>query len=337
MYGSRRQDRNGGRRRRDRGLGNISQGAGGFGLLNGYGQQMGGYGMPPQYDDGYDRGPSPRSQRDDYMHRGDPYAQSYDDQYCSTPQPPRRQQGGFRPLALPQITYGDGKPFLRGYSDELERYGISEAEFIPLLDKLNKAIIPNPENQIFQKAANIAGYFVPGAESIGIIAGQIGVGVAAAVGNSATLGKTLSKANLQLFIPKGLEICIGKGSNVDQESGYSASRQFTGEIDPLTRLEQYGDYLMPLSVVHEQQQNIGRQDPIAMIGRGMSAKDAQQKMQRAGREQQRGKRTKKGDSLEGSLQWLIVRKAQPDSVKAWQESLRQSEAALAKEQAEGRR
>ncbi|KAJ5938692.1 hypothetical protein N7466_001826 [Penicillium verhagenii] len=70
------------------------------------------------------------------------------------------RDAGFRPIALPQISYGDGQPFLRGYSNELSRYGISEAEFIRLVDAINVAIIPSPENQIFQKGANIAGWFV---------------------------------------------------------------------------------------------------------------------------------------------------------------------------------
>lgn len=70
------------------------------------------------------------------------------------------RSSGFRPLALPQVEYGDGKPFLRGYGDELRRYGIEERDFINILDTVNKAVIPNPENQIFQKAANIAGWFV---------------------------------------------------------------------------------------------------------------------------------------------------------------------------------
>jgi hypothetical protein len=70
------------------------------------------------------------------------------------------RNGGFRPLALPQITYGDGQPFLRGYSSELVQYGISPDEFIQVLDAINIAIIPSPENQIFQKGANIAGWFL---------------------------------------------------------------------------------------------------------------------------------------------------------------------------------
>lgn len=71
-----------------------------------------------------------------------------------------RQNQGFRPFAVPQVAGGDGQPFLRAYSDELRQYGIEEAQFIQVVDAINKAIIPNPENMIFQKAANIAGWFV---------------------------------------------------------------------------------------------------------------------------------------------------------------------------------
>ena len=70
------------------------------------------------------------------------------------------RNGGFRPLALPQMAYGDGQPFLRGYSNEFVKYGISPEEFIQVLDAINVAVIPSPENQIFQKGANIAGWFL---------------------------------------------------------------------------------------------------------------------------------------------------------------------------------
>lgn len=66
----------------------------------------------------------------------------------------------FRPLALPQTAYGDGQPFLRGYSWELSRYNITMEDFMQVLDSINIAIIPSPENQIFQKGANIAGWFL---------------------------------------------------------------------------------------------------------------------------------------------------------------------------------
>ena len=60
-----------------------------------------------------------------------------------------------RPLVLPQITYGDGQHFLRAYSDNVAQYGIYKADSIALIDAAN--VLPNPENQIFQKSANTAG------------------------------------------------------------------------------------------------------------------------------------------------------------------------------------
>lgn len=98
---------------------------------------------------------------------------------------------------------------------------------------------------------------------------------------------------------------IGKAQNVDEEAGYTPSlRGFQGDTDPEIRLDQYGEYLMPISVVYPEQQKIGRQDPIAMWVKHTSARDAQKSMQRASKERDRGRRTKKGDSLEGDLQWV---------------------------------
>jgi hypothetical protein len=70
------------------------------------------------------------------------------------------RETSFRPLVLPQVAFGDGQPFLRGYSQELGRHRITMAEFIQALDMINIATIPSPENQIFQKGANIAGFFL---------------------------------------------------------------------------------------------------------------------------------------------------------------------------------
>ena len=92
-----------------------------------------------------------------FDHRDRYQGQSYD---MSRGDMGSTRDASFRPLALPQIAYGDGQPFLRGYTRELGQYGISEHEFIGLLDAINVAIIPNPENQIFQKGANIAGWFL---------------------------------------------------------------------------------------------------------------------------------------------------------------------------------
>ena len=46
----------------------------------------------------------------------------------------------------------------------------------------------------------------PGAASIGLAVGQVGVGIGSAVGHSSMLSRALSKANIRLFVPNGLEI-----------------------------------------------------------------------------------------------------------------------------------
>lgn len=101
---------------------------------------------------------------DDYQQSRQQTRQGYNNDYNDYQQdlgyPQGGGRGGFRPLALPQISYGDGQPFLRGYSRELQRYNISFRDFMQILDAINVAIIPNPENQIFQKGANIAGWFL---------------------------------------------------------------------------------------------------------------------------------------------------------------------------------
>lgn len=121
---------------------------------------------PPPYEQqqpyygGHDQYP-PQSRRGD-VYQEQYYAAPLDRGYSNSRQNSRDSRGssGFRPFALPQTTYGDGSPFLRGYSHELDRYGITEQQFIRVVDAVNVAIIPNPEAQLFQKGANIAGWFL---------------------------------------------------------------------------------------------------------------------------------------------------------------------------------
>lgn len=88
-------------------------------------------------------------------------SQSTRNNIASSPVPrATASNNSFQPLGLPQIAHGDGQPFVRGWNHQLAYYGISEAEFIGIVDAINVAIIPNPENQIFQKGANIAGWFL---------------------------------------------------------------------------------------------------------------------------------------------------------------------------------
>ncbi|KAF2164553.1 hypothetical protein M409DRAFT_24953 [Zasmidium cellare ATCC 36951] len=297
------------------------------------------YGTQLNVPNSYDQFPYPSRYSDSsrQMYDQRPSQAYYQDRerpnYNSSPlqQSRSRQNQGFRPFAVPQVAGGDGQPFLRAYSDELRQYGIEEGQFIQVVDAINKAIIPNPENMIFQKAANIAGWFVPGAGGIALMAGQIGVGAGAAFGHASLVAKTLSRSNLDLFIPAGLEICIGKSDNVDQEArvyGRSSSQQYSS--DPESRIAAYGNRLAPLSSVHPPLANTGRSDPIAMLANGMSKRSAAKKAEDAAKDRAEGK-LKKKDDPDAKLQWLIVRRASPQSTQKWQQMLQQSEASLDEE------
>jgi hypothetical protein len=73
---------------------------------------------------------------------------------------PTYQNSDFRPLILPQVAFGAGEHFLRGYSSEISRYGVPRDQLLRVIDEINIARTPNPEAQLFQKGANIAGWFL---------------------------------------------------------------------------------------------------------------------------------------------------------------------------------
>ncbi|RKL17311.1 hypothetical protein BFJ68_g4815 [Fusarium oxysporum] len=200
---------------------------------------------------------------------------------------PSFQNTDFRPLILPQIAFGAGEPFLRGYSSEISRYGISRDQFLRVVDEINVARTPNPEAQLFQKGANIAGWFVPGAASIGLIAGQVGVGVATAFGHASILSKALSNANMELFTSNGLEIWL----NV-----YGPRVAFVNEILP-------------------DRPDMGRQDPLAMAGRALNKRSNKRKAQDAQEKLDKGERKDKGTrrlfKSYDDIEWLVVKLALP--------------------------
>ncbi|KAF2166623.1 hypothetical protein M409DRAFT_23257 [Zasmidium cellare ATCC 36951] len=257
--------------------------------------------------------PMPRSEQDFYNH----------------------EASRFRPVALPQTDYGDAKPFLRGYSDELRIYGISERVFIDIVDTINIALVPNPEAQIFQKAADVAGNFLPGVAAIGLAVGQVGVGIGTELGHASTVAKALSKANLELFVPNGLEICIGDTKDLEAELGMSLSSHQTayGIPSPEERLAACGSLVAPLSHVLLSLEHVGRSDVIAQLGSGIGNRDEQRKNGRAQRQMARGRPRRKGDALEKNIQCLIVRQATPESLAHWQKALQQSNMALEHETA----
>ncbi|KAG5757786.1 hypothetical protein H9Q72_014071 [Fusarium xylarioides] len=229
------------------------------------------------------------------------------------------QNSDFRPLILPQIAFGAGEPFLQGYSSEISRYGISRNQLLRVVDEINVARTPNPEVQLFQMGAGIAGWFVPGVASIGLLAGQAGVGVATAFGHASIVSKALSKANMELFAPNGLEICIIKTQDLDTELGIYSNgvRDVPYNTPPAERLSIYGTRIAIVNEILPDGSDMGRKDPLAKAGRALNkrsnkrkAQDAQEKLDREERKD-KGKRRlfKSYDDIE----WLVVKLAPPMS------------------------
>jgi hypothetical protein len=121
------------------------------------------------------------------------------------------------PVALPQTGYGQGVPFLRAYSDQLEDAGIPQRVFVEFLDALNVTVVPNPETQIANKAAGLAGWFVyvllltrannrPGVGGIALGLVQVGAQVGGAMHLKQATASCLQSANKSIFAPVGLEV-----------------------------------------------------------------------------------------------------------------------------------
>ncbi|KAF5589726.1 hypothetical protein FPCIR_6704 [Fusarium pseudocircinatum] len=225
----------------------------------------------------------------------------------------------FRPLILPQIAFGEGEPFLRGYSSEMNRYGISRDQFLRVVDEINVARTPNPEAKLFQMGAGIAGWFVPGVASIGLLAGQAGVSVATAFGHASIVSKALSKANMELFSPNGLEICIITTEDLDTELGISSHgiRDMPYNTPPVDRLSTYRPRIAFVNEILPDRSDMGRQDPLAKVGRALNKRSNKRKVQDAQERVDKGEKKDKGKrrlfKSYDDIEWLVVKVAHPTS------------------------
>lgn len=131
------------------------------------------------------------------------------------------------PVALPQTGFGQGVPFMRAYSDQLEDAGIPRRIFVEFLDTLNATVVPNPETQIANKAAGLAGWFVydlgrryaddrPGAGGIALGLVQVGAQVGGAIQLKRATATCLQQANQTIFRPVGLQaLWVARQLNAD--------------------------------------------------------------------------------------------------------------------------
>lgn len=171
---------------------------------------------PPTIDT-YNSG---RSSGDPPAHLNYPTFQASLPGYDQEDQGTRGEEGWYGlsvPVALPQAGFGQGIPFIRAYSDQLEDAGIPQRVFVEFLDALNVTVVPNPETQIANKAAGLAGWFVyvlpsccandsPGAGGIALGLVQVGAQVGGAMHLKQATASCLQTANRTIFAPAGLEV-----------------------------------------------------------------------------------------------------------------------------------
>jgi hypothetical protein len=92
---------------------------------------------------------------------------------------------------------------------------------------------------------------------------------------------------------------------VDAEVGIppGAARPNSIDVSPEERQACYGDLISPLSQVLPPLQQSGRNDPIALLGRGISSRSDQKKFEKAQKKMQSGK-SKNIDALEKGIKWV---------------------------------
>jgi hypothetical protein len=111
-----------------------------------------------------------------------------------------------KPIAIPAVNKKFAAPFLRAYPPVLAHHGISEADFLPLLDKLNQVIAASPPLQVLGLAAGVVG-FVPLATAQIVSASVQAASTFATVALSK--GRTelyLRELNRDVFEPRGLKV-----------------------------------------------------------------------------------------------------------------------------------
>lgn len=152
------------------------------------------------------------------------------------------------------------------------------------------------------------------------------MGLGTAFGHAGIVARTLSKANLEMFLPRGLEIwfvyhgvsdinllttvinsSVMTTQCLNSTFGVSSSRALPSQpmagAPPEARLAAYRGILAPVSMVLPPAARGGRNDPIAMLGRGMASRDAQKKVQKAAEDAQEGKLSAK-DGAAVEVKWV---------------------------------
>jgi hypothetical protein len=122
-------------------------------------------------------------------------------------------------IAIPATAHKVGSPIMRAWPPVLERTGLSKADFIDFIDRLNRATVDSPPIQVLGLVGNVVG-MVPLATAQ-IVGGAVNMGAMVA-GAAVRMGHTeilLREANRDLFQPLGLKVKLAKMSAVAKMAG----------------------------------------------------------------------------------------------------------------------
>ncbi|KAF7946607.1 hypothetical protein EAE96_009602 [Botrytis aclada] len=113
-----------------------------------------------------------------------------------------------RPIAVPQIVPGIGKPFARIYAPALSDYNINSQEFVEFIDNLNVVARENPPVQIMDlvgDALDTISYHWAQLTESGV---QIPTHLGSAAVTKSRTDSYMQNANAKLFAPRGLKASI---------------------------------------------------------------------------------------------------------------------------------
>ncbi|RSL56236.1 hypothetical protein CEP54_008957 [Fusarium duplospermum] len=120
-----------------------------------------------------------------------------------------------KPIAIPATSSKLGSPFLRAFPPILEeRYGIPPETFLRFLDDLNRATVASPPVQVLGLAGSVVS-MVP-LQTAQIIGSSVNVAadLATFAVSKSRSELCISKANRELFAPRGLRVELAKLDSV---------------------------------------------------------------------------------------------------------------------------
>ena len=155
------------------------------------------------------------------------------------------------PVIVPQRRPGTKtRGFVRAYSPVLEGSGISQDVFLGFLKNLHKAAQASPIFDVVMIATAIAGAYPDPIVGLGVQAVQVAAGIGQEIQERYRTNKFLTKANKDLFIPKGLYamIVIYKTSGSEQpevgiepvDLGATAFAKYGEDVQPDTTVTESG-------------------------------------------------------------------------------------------------